>query len=86
MAKTSMFERLLMNCNTVYEVFQTQECLADNLTASQIFQLRAKYARMSIPEALAYQKLIFEPLRALKASAFKKKIDELSNVLISVCR
>ena len=81
MAKT-LFEKALMKCTTVREVFEQQTALVDNLSDYEILALRAKYAGLTISEALLYQKA----LNTVKAIESKPQIKKVSIVFKTVAR
>lgn len=83
MAKTSRFEELLKTCKSIREIFEIQTCLAENLSAEEVLQLRAKYAGFTIEEARSYRDAL-AVIKQLEAKPEKTNLDEMHTSIINM--
>ena len=80
--KGTIFEGLLKDCKTMRQVFDTQTALADNLSADEVLELRAKYAGLNMEEAQQYANAL-ATIKAIEAKPVKKQLDEMHRCLIN---
>ncbi|MGN1301176.1 MAG: hypothetical protein ACI4U9_01420 [Clostridia bacterium] len=78
----TIFEGLLKKCTTMRQIFDTQTALADNLSADEVLELRAKYTGLSLAEARQYANAL-DTIKAIEAKSAKKQLGEMYHCIIN---